>query len=368
MSESNLQPKNKSGKAVGIAIASIAIVAIAVIATVFIILPKSAGARELTKKLDLGAKYLDELNYEQAEVEYLAAIEIDPKSEDAYLGLAEVYIATGELDRAKEVLEEGLRKAEDTSEIVELLEQVCQELGVPMPEIEYNSGSDNGENGTGGKYDESLVNPDFQESKAPAFSADSAVVGNKVVFGSYEQDKNTGNGAEPIEWTVLDVQDGVAFLLSSKILDASAFGMKYDKEKFGFESSFYLWEFVTLRTWLNNEFYSTAFSDAEKEKLVPMYVGETVDWEATETALYDNVSLLSAEQLSQYFPTEEERIAPMTDYSYSKGLVTVEDGNSTWWIRQEGWAASVDFFGYIIDVNELGAVNGVRPCISVKVE
>ena len=39
-------------------------------------------------------------------------------------------------------------------------------------------------------------------------------VGDIITFGHYEQDNNLDNGAEPIEWIVLDVQDGKALLLS----------------------------------------------------------------------------------------------------------------------------------------------------------
>ena len=38
----------------------------------------------------------------------------------------------------------------------------------------------------------------------PAVPA-SVRVGSTVIFGSYEQDNNTSNGAEPIEWLVMTV-------------------------------------------------------------------------------------------------------------------------------------------------------------------
>ena len=44
-----------------------------------------------------------------------------------------------------------------------------------------------------------------------------------VTFGTYEQDGNTGNGAEPIEWYVLDEKDGKTLLISKYILDAQPY-------------------------------------------------------------------------------------------------------------------------------------------------
>ena len=39
-------------------------------------------------------------------------------------------------------------------------------------------------------------------------------IGDRVWLGSYEQDNNFFNGTESIEWTVIQVQDGTALLLS----------------------------------------------------------------------------------------------------------------------------------------------------------
>lgn len=41
-----------------------------------------------------------------------------------------------------------------------------------------------------------------------------SVVGNIVTFGSYEQDADTSNGNEPLEWIVLKYENGRALLLS----------------------------------------------------------------------------------------------------------------------------------------------------------
>ena len=44
-------------------------------------------------------------------------------------------------------------------------------------------------------------------------------VGGTVKYGSYEQDNNTSNGAETIEWTVLDIQGDKALVISKNVLD-----------------------------------------------------------------------------------------------------------------------------------------------------
>lgn len=47
-----------------------------------------------------------------------------------------------------------------------------------------------------------------------------------VTFGRYEQDNNLGNGPEPIEWIVLDSNNGEVLLLSKYGLDVK----KYNDE------------------------------------------------------------------------------------------------------------------------------------------
>lgn len=97
---------------------------------------------------DLGIRLLEEGNYEEAIVAFLAAIEIDPKKPDAYLGLAEVYLATDEPQKAADVLSQGLEAAEDTQEILAKLEELKEqypELSIPALESGQGANAGTGE-------------------------------------------------------------------------------------------------------------------------------------------------------------------------------------------------------------------------------
>ncbi len=87
-----------------------------------------------------------------------------------------------------------------------------------------------------------------------------STAGSTVTFGHYEQDGNTGNGPEPIEWIVLDVQEGKSLLLS-----------KYGLDKIAYHTSKQniTWEKSTLRRWLNKIFMNSAFT-AEEQTAVLM--------------------------------------------------------------------------------------------------
>ena len=77
-------------------------------------------------------------------------------------------------------------------------------------------------------------------------------VGDTITMGRFEQDNNTGNGAEAIEWLVLDVRDGKALVISKYGLITSYYGKSY------------AWEASEIRRWLNGAFLNEAFDDAER--------------------------------------------------------------------------------------------------------
>lgn len=82
------------------------------------------------EQYDLGVRYLSEGNYEQAAVAFTAAIEIDPKREEAYIGLARACTAQGDTQRAAE----ALAQAEEACGPSEALTQAARELGLPEAE------------------------------------------------------------------------------------------------------------------------------------------------------------------------------------------------------------------------------------------
>lgn len=75
------------------------------------------------EQYDLGVRYLSEGNYEEAKLAFEAAIVIEPKEGLAYVGLAEVYMAMGEPEKAQAVLERGMAVAENTEEIEKHLQK-----------------------------------------------------------------------------------------------------------------------------------------------------------------------------------------------------------------------------------------------------
>lgn len=60
------------------------------------------------EEYDLGVKYLEDGNYQEAVLSFTAAIEIEPNHPEAYLSLSDAYMGLGDTDAAKQALEDGL--------------------------------------------------------------------------------------------------------------------------------------------------------------------------------------------------------------------------------------------------------------------
>lgn len=171
------------------------------------------------------------------------------------------------------------------------------------------------------------------------------VEGN-VTFGSYEQDGNLENGQEPIEWIILDKGDDRMLLISKYILDAQYY-YEIDTSAEGIG-----WEDSTVRTWLNSDFYNTAFNDEEK-KYIPLSKIYS-DWKniSITEETDDYVFLLSDDEVKAYFDLDRgnryqdnlkcEQTEYATNrgamknrwrarcYKYSKYYVSVYDANGTY--------------------------------------
>ena len=81
-----------------------------------------------------------------------------------------------------------------------------------------------------------------------------ANVGDIVYFGTYEQDNDTTNGKEDIEWLVLAKKGNRILVISDKALDRQPYNSSRTRVT---------WETCTFRKWLNNDFINAAFSDDE---------------------------------------------------------------------------------------------------------
>ena len=196
-----------------------------------------------------------------------------------------------------------------------------------------------------------------------------AKVGDKVNFGTYEQDNKSDNGKEKITWIVLAAEKGKILVVSEKVLDTKT----YNNERADIT-----WENSSVRAWLNKDFMDAAFTAKEKKSIVESAVVNSDNPKyntpgGNETK--DKLFLLSFDEATKYFTTDELRRAQGTEFAKSNGLKLDESilyaGNSVWWLRTPGLKANhacyVNNDGVIYQTLFVDLPNfGIRPAMWVK--
>ncbi len=228
-----------------------------------------------------------------------------------------------------------------------------------------------------------------------------------IVFGSYEQDGNTKNGKEPIEWEVLGEDKNGILVVSRYSLDCQPYNKEWTDVT---------WKTCTLRKWLNKKFYNAAFSSKDKKKIKSVNVENTYILDGiTEVGMNtkDKIFCLSFDEIQKYYRfniyydkdnTDKEGhydyscyqdlIISPTQYAQHKGVwtyfITEESYKNTykrdgytedcinrwggsWWLRTTGhnsdYAGIVDTdgrVGALYDYTVDYAYAGVRPAMYLK--
>ncbi|MCR5336482.1 MAG: DUF6273 domain-containing protein [Synergistes sp.] len=231
-----------------------------------------------------------------------------------------------------------------------------------------------------GKYDEALE--EFKALKGYKDSFEKAAeclflkqkqgltditVGATVKFGWYEQDNQSSNGKEEIEWIVLAKDGNNALVISKYALDC---------QQYNTSDTSVTWETCTLRTWLNGTFYTEVFGSEHQN----MILNSTVS--ADENPSHstppgnnttDKVFLLSITEANKYFSSDSDRQCEGTKYCYAQGARSGGNGNCWWWLRSPGDDSSLAAFVY-----DVGSVynrgnyvdsrnNAVRPALWIDI-
>lgn len=221
---------------------------------------------------------------------------------------------------------------------------VLASIFVIIPSIKYNNAckfENNGNNKDAIKVFAEIRNfKDSSEhinsilSKDATLKLYSADIGETVFLGNYEQDNDLENGAEPIEWIVLDKYNNKVLLISKDAL----YSKKYNEELTNVT-----WETCTLRKWLNADFYNTAFNDNEKSFIVETKLNnhDSIVYRKSYGGnnTIDKVFLLSYNEANYYLPTHDLSLAKATAYAKESGSYTnAKSGYCWWWLRTPGYS------------------------------
>lgn len=155
----------------------------------------------------------------------------------------------------------------------------------------------------------------------PYIMLETAAIGKTIEFGQYEQDNDSNNGKEPVEWIVLDKQGDEILLISEYCLDYHSYGYTTT------------WENCSLRKWLNSDFLTAAFSEEDREYILKKTIIDDNDYDDY-NATTDTVFLLNVDETEKYFDSNSDRKASATAYASSQcdSTLNTEDG-AEWWLR-----------------------------------
>ena len=172
-------------------------------------------------------------------------------------------------------------------------------------------------------------------------------VNGPVILGRFQD--------EDIEWIVLDVQDGKALLLSKYCIDSRVFNSRERDIS---------WKLCILRTWLNSDFYKSAFTSGEKKIIL--------NTELPEDGVTDRIFILSGDEVMKYLPDPDYAyVAYPTKYAMERGVVINIDNSCGWWVRTSGLVDTRALVfgsgqGEYVPVNK--DCYGVRPAMWVSLE
>ena len=193
--------------------------------------------------------------------------------------------------------------------------------------ITKNQWVDNKYVGSDGKILKSTTTPDgFEVNKygnkivplEEQISSKEYAFGSEITMGVFEQDNNTSNGPEPIEWILVSYDKNTVRLISKYVL----FNTRYQNEedallgKLNYNKSY-------LKKWLNEDFYNKAFNDEEKSYIMKSDVGK--------------VYIPSIEEIKKYLPDNVYRLGAATNLAKDSTMQskTVENA-AMYWLRDNG--------------------------------
>ena len=161
-----------------------------------------------------------------------------------------------------------------------------------------------------------------------------------IEFGLYYQNNEE---LEPISFRVLEEDENKILAVSQYGLDFQAYDLNGNID---FDSS-------TLKSWLNNDFKNTAFSNDEQAQII------------------DDIRILSHREIIDYFDDRPDRACTPTKYAKDSGAYIFKDNGSFYWTltinEEENRPVFVLSDGAINDVGlPTSSKMVIRPVITIK--
>jgi hypothetical protein len=180
------------------------------------------------------------------------------------------------------------------------------------------------------------------------------------------------------EWRVLDMKDGMAFIVTERIVELRPFHSKYKDTT---------WHNCETRSYLNGAFFD-GFEESNKAKILETTIQNPDNpWYGTSAGgdSKDRIFLLDLEEACKYFGDSTDKLHNRGNNRYWKkndpnnakrlALAPIGNGCWWWWLRSPGrhnrLAAYVHGTDGCVGVNGNNVTNslgGIRPALWLKLD
>lgn len=190
---------------------------------------------------------------------------------------------------------------------------------------------------------------------------------------------------EPIVWSVIkvdtDAKTPYYVLICNMIIDSQEYYPNNVEERYVDGDTVYAnnYEYSTVRRWLNEVFYETAFNDLEQSAILTSVLTNSADTTADPSNAYacddtkEKIYPLAYTSVTAEvygLTTDESRMRKPTDYSKAQGAYTNENGYGYWWLRSPYDAADRAHVVFYDGVRGYATVDstyiGVVPTLIIK--
>ena len=227
----------------------------------------------------------------------------------------------------------------------------------------------------------------FTQYRPSNFSESSSVDNSCQYDNNYAVNTVYWFSYDPIEWNILNENDGKAFILADLILDSQDYYPGGSEESFnhnggtGYVNNY---ELSAIRKFLNDDFYNTAFTTLQNTIIEETTVDNSASTTGSSSNIYecnntnDKIFLLSfSEATSSTYGlnTTTSRQAMGSDYAKCQGLYVSKLGSdlgySRWWLRSPYYQYADGTYyvvesGYTDFYYVYGTDFGIRPACWIK--
>lgn len=193
---------------------------------------------------------------------------------------------------------------------------------------------------------------------------------------------------EPISWTILseDTTNKTALVLCDMIIDSQEYyisdiGVRTIDGNMIYPNNY---AHSTIRSWLNEDFYNTAFVEFQKQIICTATVYNNVESTGYSNPYacentQDKIFLLSAQETintvygfaGNSAAYDIARKMNVTDYAKVQGVSTSKDGKGSWWLRSperryQTYARQINNEGCFDSTDVISTITGVLPALQIK--